>query len=337
MAALFGLPYILPEKTLKSGENILDFWEKLEAEKLNQKCCRMILSVNKKTSRLALLGELGRYSILISCLTQCLNYKLSLLTSKTTSDLLGHVMTEMSVMCEGGHDTWLTRVNKIEKFLNLPKLRRFTKSTGKQLSSVLKSKFDIHWLGKVKTPKLGPDNIDHNKLRTYRTFKASFTREPYMDLVRNRNQRSFLTRLRVSSHNLAIERGRYTRPITPIDQRTCSYCKPPPTHPPPPCTPAAPPWCPPPRGTSSTHQPDTDFHFLLECPTFNVESNCLLGKMSSIEPDFPSLIGNDKFVKLLCPTDAQMAKLSNKLIKVMFEARNKLDLGESINQFEFSI
>ena len=108
----------------------------------------MILSVNKKTSRLALLGELGRYPILISCLTQCLNYKLSLLTNKTTSDLLGHVMTEMSVMCEGGHDTWLTRVNKIEKFLNLPKLRRFTKSTGKQLSSVLKSKFDIHWLGK---------------------------------------------------------------------------------------------------------------------------------------------------------------------------------------------
>ena len=59
--------------------------------------------------------------------------------------------------------------------------------------------------------------------------------------------------------------------------------------------------------------------------------------MSSIEPDFQSLIGNDKFVKLLCPTNAQMAKLSNKLIKVMFEARNKLDLGESINQFEFSI
>ena len=73
-------------------------------------------------------------------------------------------MTEMSVMCEGGHYTWLTRVNKIEKLLNLPKLRRFTKSTGKQLSSVLKSKFDIHWLGKVKTPKVGPDNIDHNKL-----------------------------------------------------------------------------------------------------------------------------------------------------------------------------
>ena len=28
----FWLPYILPEKMLKSGENILDFWEKLEAK-----------------------------------------------------------------------------------------------------------------------------------------------------------------------------------------------------------------------------------------------------------------------------------------------------------------
>ena len=95
------LPYIIPQKIFKSAENILDFWDKFEAEKLNQKCCRMLLSVNKKTSRLALLGELARYPILVASLSQCLNYKLSLLTSKITSCLLGHVMTEMADMSEG--------------------------------------------------------------------------------------------------------------------------------------------------------------------------------------------------------------------------------------------
>ena len=51
------LPFILPKKSFKSAENILEFWDKINVEKLNQKCCRTILSVNKKTSRLAVLGD----------------------------------------------------------------------------------------------------------------------------------------------------------------------------------------------------------------------------------------------------------------------------------------
>ena len=42
------LPFILPQKSFKSAENILEFWEKMNVEKHNQKCCRTILSVNKK-------------------------------------------------------------------------------------------------------------------------------------------------------------------------------------------------------------------------------------------------------------------------------------------------
>ena len=72
------------------------------------------------------------------------------------------------------------------------------------MTSLLKSKFDRFWLDKIKTPKIGTDGLDHNKLRTYKNLKASFTREPYLDLIRNRNQRSFITMLCVSSHNLAI-------------------------------------------------------------------------------------------------------------------------------------
>ena len=58
--------------------------------------------------------------------------------------------------------------------------------------------------------------------------------------------------------------------------------------------------------------------------------------MSSIEPDFKHLTKEEKFVKLLCPTKVQMAKLSNKLIKIMFESRNKLDLGQTINHYEWN-
>ena len=145
-----------------------------------------------------------------------------------------------------------------------------------------------------------------------------------MDLVNNRNQRSFLTRLRVSSHNLGIERGRHTRPITPVNLRICNYCKPSTLHP---VTSSD-------RPRSSSPQIDTELHFLNQCPIFNIERDCVFRKIKENDKNFNELNVNEEFCKLMCPSNAQTAKLSNKLIKMMFESRNKIDLGQQINSFE---
>ena len=50
----------LPEATFKSKNSILKAWQEYPLEKLNQRVCRTVLSVNKKASRLAVLSELGR-------------------------------------------------------------------------------------------------------------------------------------------------------------------------------------------------------------------------------------------------------------------------------------
>ena len=97
----------------------------------------------------------------------------------------------MTDMTERGQDCWLFRVNKIEQLLNVPGNLKHNKFVGKKLSSILKGKFDIFWLSKINeivTNKT--DSFDHNKLRVYKQFKSSFTREPYVKFVRNRNQRS---------------------------------------------------------------------------------------------------------------------------------------------------
>ena len=112
-------------------DNLLDSWGDLKAETLNQKCSRMFLSVHSKASRLAVLGELGRYSLFINALSQCLNYKLSLFNRQTTNNLLGQVLREMSDMSENGDDCWLHRVNKIENLLKIPKNLKLTKNSGK--------------------------------------------------------------------------------------------------------------------------------------------------------------------------------------------------------------
>ena len=50
-------------------------WESFIPETLNQQFCRLLLSVQKKTSRLAVLGELGHYPLLVTSFVQTLNYK----------------------------------------------------------------------------------------------------------------------------------------------------------------------------------------------------------------------------------------------------------------------
>ena len=56
------------------------------------------------------------------------------------------------------------------------------------------------------------------------TIQIKF-REPYLQLVRKRNQRLSLTWLRVSAHQLATELDRRTQPVTPYNQHFCSYCQ----------------------------------------------------------------------------------------------------------------
>ena len=77
-ATEFWLPFIISKKGFETQSNILKFWESFQPELLNQKVCRMLLSVHKRCSRLAVLGELGRYPVFIPALRHCLKYQYSI-------------------------------------------------------------------------------------------------------------------------------------------------------------------------------------------------------------------------------------------------------------------
>ena len=61
------------------------------------------------------------------------------------------------------------------------------------------------------------------KLDFYNILKQEFGTEKYL-LMSNVKHRHALSRLRISAHNLFIKRGRYTKPITPREERVCLYC-----------------------------------------------------------------------------------------------------------------
>ena len=119
--------------------------------------------------------------------------------------------------------SWLSRVEAVKSMFGIQLHGgmcpdRVTKIVQKSLQS----KFEIFWRDEICKIKLGTDNVSHNKLRFYSQLKACFALEPYIDNVKNRNQRAWLSRLRTSSHNLAVEKGRYNN--VPLAARVCVYC-----------------------------------------------------------------------------------------------------------------
>ena len=308
-ASSFWLPFVIKKSGFNSVDNLMDSFTVLKAETLNQKCSRTFLSVHSKSSRLAVLGELGRYPLFVNTLSQCLNYKLSLSKRCSNTNLLGHVLQDMTAMSETGQDCWLTRVNKLENLLKIPRTLRLTKTSGKNIAKIVKSKFDKYWLDKINEFKTNKnDNFDHNKLRVYRQFKSSFTTEPYITLVRNRNQRSSLTRLRISAHTLATELLRRTRPVTPINQRFCAYCQTTDSN-----------------DTDSNKCIDTEQHFMIECSTFGNTRDAMFDKIANFVPGFKNFPNCKKFSTLMCPTTPQTAKIVNRYIKYMFKKREEID------------
>ena len=203
-----------------------------------------------------------------------------------------------------GIDCWISRINKIETLCNIKTFPAYTKAEiiKNNVKKSMQSIFERFYLDEINKCKMGDDNINHNKLRLYCTFKGSFKREPYLDLVQSRNQRAWLSRLRVSAHHLEIERGRWTR--TPLNERCCKLC--------------------------DSGKIGDEFHFTMECKTFDVKRACFVGKMDSILPGFKTMSKEFQFKTLLCPTKSAAVKVTNQFLRILFLARDKLLDGADI-------
>ena len=145
------------------------------------------------------------------------------------------------------------------------------------------------------------DGLDHNKLRLYKTLKGSFRTEPYIENIRNRNQRCWLSRYRTSAHTLRIELGRYSRPVTPLSERKCCFCE--------------------------SGEIDDEKHFVLFCDIFQLKRQCFLGRLIALFPNFPLMSDEEKLRFILCPPTTEIAKCVSKFLGIMTRIRKEIDLG----------
>ena len=113
------------------------------------------------------------------------------------------------------------------------------------------------------------------KLRTYRKFKFIFRYETYISDIRNISHRNILTRFHTSNHKLHIETGRYTRRITPVENRICSNC--------------------------NSKSVEDELHFLMYCHKFENHRRELFSNVLNYNAAI--LSAEDKFVWILSNED----------------------------------
>ena len=165
---------------------------------------------------------------------------------------INHVFQELEHLHNAGHTTWLSKIEHIlgDVYHDLPYDINH-KRWMSQLKDDRYKKFIVSWLNDIN------DCESHPKLRTYCRFKMEFRKEPYLYQV-NRTYLNPISRFRTSYHCLHIETGRHTKPITPVENRTCNFCQ--------------------------SNCIDDEIHMLLDCTFHNTERKSLLDSIHAYQP-----------------------------------------------------
>jgi len=111
---------------------------------------------------------------------------------------------------------------------------------------------------------------NNNKLLTYRLLKTSYNDEKYLKIA-NIRHRTAITKLRISSHRLHIEKGRHNH--IPLEERICQYC--------------------------NLNKIEDECHFIVDCTLYNNERNVLFENIQHMFPNFRFLNTTEKFIFLM--------------------------------------
>ena len=147
----------------------------------------------------------------------------------------------------------------------------------KRLHKAMIDQFNSDALSSIRNPE--------NKLRTYGLFKVEMGRELYLSEIKNKKIRTQLTKLRISDHNLMIERGRHKG--VHKDLRFCPFC----------------------QGTV-----EDEVHFLINCPTYKHLRKPVMESFSIENIDTIPI--TEVFITLMTKASTEVAKFTQKAFEL---------------------
>ncbi len=179
---------------------------------------RQLLGVNKKSTKIAVLAETGKYPLCIRIFDKIMKYWVRIRTS--TNRLLSESYQSNKHGQISGKQSWMRVVDFLRKTTNVtqdPKMDpTFNNKLVNQFKSTIRHMYEAWWK-KQAVP------TGENKLDYYYGFKKCFKYETYLDNI-PRHLRIHMTRFRISSHCLPIEVQRYNKKRKARVERKCDIC-----------------------------------------------------------------------------------------------------------------
>lgn len=264
----------------------------LQQENVHKKLCKYLLEVNKRATTIGVMGELGRFPIMIEVILNMLSYYARLYFSD--NELLTQAFFASEQLSKDKKSSWFSCIKVIIDFMGIPEGKLFIneKINKRLVLKTLHEKYKKSW-----HEQLFRDypNQDHgNKLRTFRTFKTYFHFEKYLEWG-DYKKRKTITKFRISNHDLEIEKGRYIG--LQANQRLCKLC---------------------------SSEMEDEIHFLLKCNKLDHIRKQFLDIMKIKYKNFQALNIKDKFVWLLSSEDHFILDQLYSLITKLNEEKNNL-------------
>ena len=173
------------------------------------KILKWVLGVHKKTNNNFCYGDTGRLPWTLTVLPQCIRYYLRASTAVegNVNTLLYHTFQEQKELNLSWYHTWSSIISC--STIAKPDLSP-VQATYKHLHDT----FINHWSSEL---------LSQSKMSFYVGVKHEFREEQYLNLS-SRTHRINIAKLRASSHDLRIERGRYTKSRDSRALKACRHC-----------------------------------------------------------------------------------------------------------------
>lgn len=282
-------------KKLNTGGDtfISKLFNNIKQESVHLKFCKYMLGVGKRSTTLAVMGELGRYPLYLEIIVTMFKYLYRL--STTDDVLLSEAFTVSKNLNIQKKYSWYSCLESLMDYMNITQncWKNNKNKLQKLILNKLKIKYNSIWHTALFKDKVNGNG--GNKLRTYRLFKNNIKFEKYLSLL-NEDKRRLFTKFRISAHTLEIEQGRY-RGLR-IEDRTCSLCK-------------------------NTAIGD-EIHFLLQCPILNNVRNDVVQEIGTLYPNFNTLDRESQFLWLMSCEDKFIIESVSSLLIKLNDHRNNI-------------
>ena len=231
-----------------------------------------MLGGKQQTTSVIIYGDTGRYPIFLKQQILALKYWIRLI-SLHKSCYLRIVYNSLASLDFIGETNWCSHIRSLlfrTNHRDVWENHRVENASRliKQVKLCLIYTYKVDWSSKAR---------NSIKLRKYIKFKFDHSLEEYLFYIPDTRWIKALSRLRMSSHMLEIERGRHAKPQKlPLEQRTCQRC--------------------------TSNSVDDEIHFLITCSYFATQRTSLLAESKLHNTEFDSHSNNDKFIYIMSST-----------------------------------